>query len=367
MGCSTTDSTNCQSFLTAAQAASGSMCSNISFTEIQLLQTAILGAVATCKRQVIVSSGTPMTALDNITGITLTAPGSSYFPIVATATIHHPSGTGANLTPTITNGTITGFIINAGGSGYAPVVASADATGSGDGNAVLQTIVNNGVISIVNIISGGTGYSIGDQIIIVHPSGIGAIVHVATIGSSGRITSTVVNNAGIGYNPIVATIAINHPLGLGFIGTVLINSGSVIGVTITNPGAGYSTLLPTVLVHTTTGSGAQFLVTVNTGTGAITGISIVNGGVDYNSADTVTIIPALTSSGSGATATITVTSGASSIPAEDYLNTVLGTAINPTAQAQIAYVINYFQCLGYNIQAQVNPATGSTMQWFISW
>jgi hypothetical protein len=367
MGCSTTDSTNCQSFLTAAQAASGSMCSNIAFSEIQLLQTAILGAVASCKRQVIVSSGTPMTALDNITAITLTAPGANYFPVVATATITHPSGTGASLTPTISNGTITGFIINAGGSGYAPVVAVADASGTGDGNAVLQTIVNNGKISIVNIIAGGTGYSVGDQIIIVHPNGSGAIVHVATIGTSGRITSTVVNSQGSGYDPIVATITVNHPLGVGFTGTVLVNSGSIIGVTILNPGAGYTTLLPTVLVHTTTGSKAKFALTVNTGTGAITSITIINGGVDYSSSDTVSIIPALTSSGSGATATITVTSGSSSIPAEDYLNTILGTVINPTAQAQLAYVINYFKCLGYNIQAQVNPASGSTMQWFISW
>lgn len=367
MGCSITDSTNCQSFLTAVQAASGSMCANVAFSEIQLLQNAILGAVASCTRNVTVSSGTPMTALDNITGITLTAGGTNYFPVVATATIIHPSGTGANLTPTVTNGVITGFIINAGGSGYAPVVATADASGAGNGNAVLQTIVNNGKITIVNIISGGTGYSVNDSIIIVHPTGIGAVVKVATVGAGGRITSTVVNNAGSGYDPINATITINHPLGVGFVGTVLVNSGSIVGISIQTGGGNYSTLLPTVHVNTTTGSGAIFSVTVNPSSGVITGITIVNGGVDYQHSDTVTIVPALTSSGSGATATITVTAGSSPIPAEVYLQTALGININTTAQAQIAYVINYFTCLGYNIQTQINPSTGSTLQWYISW
>ena len=68
-------------------------------------------------------------------------------------------GSGAVLTPVITNGVITGFTINSGGSGYtsAPTITITGGYGNGTG-AAATAVITGGVVTGVTITSGGSGY-----------------------------------------------------------------------------------------------------------------------------------------------------------------------------------------------------------------
>jgi len=50
-----------------------------------------------------------------------------------------------------------------------------------------------------------------------------------------------------------------------------------------------------------------------------------------------------------------------------YYQVWAGLATNKPIQLQMSSVLSYFKGLGYTIQIQSNPATGSTIQWKICW
>lgn len=366
MACSSSTPTNCKTFPSAEQARDQSLCPDIIWTEIHAIQNAILAAIKACQLSVIVSDGTPITSNNSISGITVNDGGTGYTSVSATAVITHPTGTGADLVPIATTGAVTGFTINSGGTGYTPIEATADASGTGGGDAVFQVAVSaTGTIENVFVLAGGTGYTPGDAITIVHPTGTGATVEVATIGSGGVVLSTVVVAAGSGYETINPTISITHPSGAGFVGTVLQNSGTITGISITAGGSGYQDLDPTIDITTSTGIGATFQI--NATAGVITTVDVLTGGAGYATTDTVDVIPVPGTGGTGADLSLTVTTVSSTLDPVLYFNVWSDLSTDRLIDAQLAFIVNYFTCLGYNFQIQTNPATGNTIQWSVIW
>jgi hypothetical protein len=82
------------------------------------------------------------------------------------------SGSGAQVTPIISNGQIVNVIVNSPGSGYnSPPNLNIQGDGIG---AILLPILSNGTLISVNIISGGGGYTSGKTFITVFSAGEGA-------------------------------------------------------------------------------------------------------------------------------------------------------------------------------------------------
>jgi len=82
------------------------------------------------------------------------------------------SGSGAQVTPLISNGKIVNIIINSPGSGYnSPPNLNIQGDGIG---AILIPVLSNGTLISVNIISGGGGYSSAKTFITVFSAGEGA-------------------------------------------------------------------------------------------------------------------------------------------------------------------------------------------------
>ena len=84
------------------------------------------------------------------------------------------SGSGALLTPIISNGRIVEVLVNMGGAGY---ISPPDLSLTGIGSfARLTPIIDNGSITEIKVISGGAGYG-PDTSILVKPAGIDASVY----------------------------------------------------------------------------------------------------------------------------------------------------------------------------------------------
>lgn len=337
------------------------------YEEICAIQQAILAAINNGEYSTIVAGGTPMTATNSVVSVTVTDPGTDYFPIEATAVIVHPFGVNADVEPIVEGTTVTGFVINDGGTGYDPVSATANMTGSGNADASIQPIVVDGVIVGVVIVDAGTGYLVGDAVPIVHPAGSGADLEVGSVGGGGEILSVTINDGGEDYQTINATVDVLHPLGQAFEGVVQVAAGVVTGINIIDGGFLYAPLLPTATVSDASGTGAVLEVEVDEMTGEVTGINVLNGGFGYSANPTVDIDAASGSLGTGATADAVVDFTASGLTSSQYYNVVSGQSSDRVLKDQIQFVLDYFTKLGYNIRGQVNPATGNTLQWQVIW
>lgn len=356
---------SCTTFPTAAEARKSISCLDIVFSEIAALQQLILQAINGCESELLITSGTPLTDVTSISSVTVTAGGAGYFPVAATASITHPTGTGAVLSPVVTNGRITSIAVTSAGSGYAPIEAEATAP-DGSGTAIFKVVVSSaGVIQFIHPLSGGADYEVGDELVITHPEGTGAVATVATVDGGGRITSVNVSDGGSGYAPVVATVSVSHPIGMGFAGTVNVISGAVTTISVTSTGFGYETLYPTLDIDTDNGSDASFTFTVN-GSGTITAVAVAVGGIGYASGDTATVVTATGSSGTGATVTLNVSAG-STVDSIHYYKVWVGTETDDKALSQLTEITNYFKCLGYTIQLRSNPTTQKSLSWYIKW
>jgi len=366
MSCPTNQAAvSCTTFPSAADARKSISCLDVVFAEVAALQQLILQAINNCEMELLISTGTPLTTVTSISGVTVTAGGAGYFPVAATATIDHPTGAGAVVSPVVTNGRITSVSITSAGSGYAPITVEASAP-DGSGTAAFQVVVSAaGVIQFVHPLVGGTGYVVGDDIVFTHPSGTGAVAEVATVDLTGRITSVSVSDGGSGYSPVVATISVSHPVGMSFAGTVNVTSGTVTGISVTSTGFGYQTLYPTLDIDSDNGSDAEFSFTTN-GSGTITAVTVTNGGIGYASGDTATVVAATGSSGANATVTLSVSAG-STVDSIHYFKVWSGTVTDDKASQQLTEITNYFKCLGYTIQLRSNPATQKSLSWYIKW
>lgn len=368
------------SFLRANEVRALAQDNMLLWTEICGIQKAILEASSPCnvmggQLEVIVNDGTPMTWVSGIQSIDVTNGGTDYEPVVATATIIHPLGSGATLEPLVTGGVITGFSVTTAGTNYDPVETTLTVTTVGGSGAILDPMIVDGVVVSINILNPGTGYLPGDAVVIVDPASVGSgfLASVATIDGSGGISSITISSNGIGYiKTIFATVEITHPTGEEFVGIVQTSGGSVTGVSIQNGGFGYQPLVPTAYIvdNDATGTGAVLEITeTDIVGGAIQNINVVQGGFGYSQNVDVVITPAPTSSGANATATATVTPDPNNYgPISPlYYEVLSGQSSDRMKTMQIEFITNYFTTLGYNIRPQVNPQTENTLQWWILW
>jgi len=350
-------------FITASQARIAGRDNNVIFQEICAIQQAILDAIDNGRLEVVVADNSPMTSVNEIKSVTILNSGTGYEVFKASATISHPSGTGALITPIVSGSIITGFSIDAPGTGYDPVKPVADLTTLGSGNADVQLIEFDGQIIEANILVPGTGYVPGTQIPVIHPNGVNANIQIATVDTFGAITSVNIVNPGQNYNTIYPEVVIDHPTGTGFRGVVETNVGQVVNIIVVDGGSGYGDIKPSANVIDTRGSGAVLDVVLDNG--QIVNINVVKGGAGYTAQATIEIVDSPVGTGSGAVAIPQVdTDDYNSV---DYYRVWAGHETSREITDQLNQVSEYFRKLGYTIQIEVNPLTSNTIQWHVLW
>ena len=160
---------------------------------------------------------------------------------------------------------ISGFTLTAAGSGYTSTPTVSFSGGGGSGLVATATVASNVVTGIYSTVS-GFGYTSAPTVSFSGGGGSGAAA-TATIttapgwvynGSTGigAVSAINVTGGGSGYTS-APTVSISGGNGSGAAATVTISGGAVIGVTITNCGSGY-TGSPTITFNNTGtgGSGA---------------------------------------------------------------------------------------------------------------
>ena len=361
--------------------------------EICKLQQAILAAASQCqvgggKMCVTVGGTTPMTFVSGVTEVDVTSGGSGYFADTPSVFFEPPVGVtpGSVATGTVTTngGNIIAITITDGGSGYQPVPATLSVSSLAGAGAVLQPLVNgNGNIVSVNIATAGTGYDVNDTVIATRAvlpnlAYVDAIFKITSVSLAGAITGVAVLNGGSGYQDsvtvpmIMSTLdpLVAYPLGTGFLGTAFTTSlGVITAVVVNNSGAGYATYSP-YLVITDPGTGATTQVNL-TGT-AVSSITVLSPGTGYTQSATGTVFNPPTAAlpnppASPAVVDIVVDENTFGTNPNLYYQVWAGTTTNKPIQLQLNTVLTYFKGLGYTIQIQSNPATGSTIQWKICW
>ncbi len=194
-------------------------------------------------------TGTPVIGTGAIIELTLTNAGATY-PADGdfTANLLGGSGTGAQVSITITGGIVTAFSVLAGGTGYlntdaVTVDPSTFAPPPGTDAAFTVLISDYQTIIDVTVVSGTGVYTSMPTVTVVDGGGgfgadIDALMFLANIiivdGSGGYITAPAITFTG-GSPSVVATA------------TTTLTSGVVTGTTITNPGSGYQSF-PTLVV-----------------------------------------------------------------------------------------------------------------------
>lgn len=140
---------------------------------------------------------------------------------------------------------------------------------------------------------------------------------------------------------------------------------SILSVAVTSGGSGYTT--PTIVFTDVAGLGA--IATVTLASSTIAGVTITNGGANYTSAVTVSA-----TNGTGnlppsldAVLVPTVNQNTWGTSPNDYYKYVVNQSSDINIQDQVTSVISQFKSLGYDITAQVNPDTQSTIQWKVCW
>jgi hypothetical protein len=257
------------------------------------------------------------------------------------------------------------------GAGFALTPNTANVTtGVGGSGAIITPIVTNGVVTsiVIDPINNGTGYLPNNPVLITHPSGSGFSGLVSSVGVGGEVEAITITNGGNNYGTVSATVTVAHSTGFGFEGTVVTSGGVVTGISVQDGGQQYGDVYPYIVVSDATGSGAEINVTGVSG-GAITSIQLADGG--YNYSDTPSVLIYNYDGTQNSTATITLTTEADTFnnpnDPSDYYLVLSGQASDVVVSDQLQYVLDYFTALGYNIRAQVNPATNNTIQWQIIW
>jgi len=399
MSCDSTNSSAnpASSFPNAAQMESLATNYPVIWEEICMIQQAVLAASSQCQPGggqmcTTVAGNTPMTFVSGVTSVTVVNGGSGYFIDTPSVYFQPPVG----VTPgsiaagtVVTNGgNIIGITMTANGSGYQPVPATMSVSSLAGLGAVIQPLVDGaGGIVNVNIANGGSGYTVNDTVtatraVLPNVAYVDAVFKITSVSITGQIIEIAILEPGSGYQPsvavakIVSTLnpALPYPLGTGFMGTVLTdNSGAITQVVVDNTGAGYASDLP-YLVITDPGTGAQTKVTLGTGLAStsVASIAVTSPGSQYTQTATGTVFNPPTAAlpnppTSQAVVTINVANNTYGTNPNLYWQVWAGTTTNKPIQMQLNAVLSYFIALGYTIQIQSNPATGSTIQWKICW
>lgn len=314
--------------------------------------------------------------------------GSGYYADTPSVFFEPPVGVVPSIiatgTVTTNGGNIISINITNGGSGYQPVPATLSVSSLAGVGAVLQPLVNgNGNIVSVNIATAGTGYTVNDTVIATRAvlpnlAYVNATFKITSVSIAGAITGVAVLNGGSGYQDSVTVPTIvssldplvAYPLGTGFLGTVFTDiAGTITAVVVNNPGAGYATYSP-YLVITDPGTGATTQVNLS-GT-SVSSITVLTPGSGYTSDATGVVFNPPTAAlpnppANPAVVDIVVAENTYGTNPNLYYQVWAGTTTNKPIQMQMNTVLTYFKGLGYTIQIQSNPATGSTIQWKICW
>jgi len=267
------------------------------------------------------------------------------------------------------------------GTGFTLIPNTANATpvAIGAGSVLTPTVDSLGRITNVVIENGGTDYEINTPIIFTHPSPtVNATAVVSAVDpTTFAITAITITNNGEGYTTIEPLVTVTHPYSNGdFEGTVNTINGAITSITIVDGGSGYAPVAPDVRLQTAapesavggSGSGAVFSITLeNTPDGNVASVDVLNGGYGYAISDVAVVIPTAGDDGSGASLTLTVDANTFGTDTTVYYSVLSGQTTDVVVADQIQYVLDYFTALGYNIRAQVNPATANTLQWQIIW
>ena len=124
------------------------------------------------------------------------------------------SGSGAQVTPVISNGKIVDVIINSPGSGYnSPPNLNIQGDGIG---AILVPILSNGTLISVNIISGGGGYTSGKTFITVFSAGEGASFSSQTKSWNINLIQRLIETASITDDDGILDNGLDPKLGLQY-------------------------------------------------------------------------------------------------------------------------------------------------------
>ena len=124
------------------------------------------------------------------------------------------SGSGAQVTPVISNGKIGDVIINSPGSGYnSPPNLNIQGDGIG---AILAPILSNGTLISVNIIHGGGGYTSGKTFIIVFSAGEGASFSSQTKSWNINLVQRLITNKQITDDDGILDNGLDPKLGLQY-------------------------------------------------------------------------------------------------------------------------------------------------------
>ena len=336
---------------------------------------------------------TPLALNDNIAiysyvgGVTFGG-GSGYFTDTPTVYFRPPVGVIPSIiatgTVTTNGGNILSINITNGGAGYQPVSATMSVSSVLGAGAVLEPLVNGaGNIVNVNIVSGGLNYTVGDTVtatraVLPNIAYVNAVFQITSVSITGQITGVAILVPGSGYQPSVTEAVIvsslnpllSYPLGSGFLGTVLTTvPGVITQVVVANAGAGYA-VFPPYLVITDPGTGATTTVTLS-GT-SVSSITVNSPGSGYTAGATGIVFnpptaPLPNPPANPANVDIIVAVNTFGSNPNLYYQVWAGLATNKPIQQQLNSVLSYFKGLGYTIQIQSNPATGSTIQWKICW
>lgn len=358
---------------------------------VMQMEGALLNYTVTGPNQITFTS--PLTLNDNIaiysyaTGVTFGG-GSGYYndspSVVFVPPVGVVPGVVATGTVTTNGGSILSINMTNGGLGYQPVPATLAVTSTilGSG-AILAPLVNAaGQIIGVNIINGGLNYTINDTITatraILPGPYTNAVFKITAVSITGAILSVAVLTPGNGYEDSVTTAKIvstlnpliPYPTGSGIQTTVFTDiAGTITSTIVTNGGAGYG-IIPPYLVITDPGTGAVTLVTLS-GT-SVASIAVLSPGSGYTQNATGVVFNPSTAAlpnppANPAIVDIVVAENTFGTNPNLYYQVWAGLTTNKPIQLQLNSVLSYFKGLGYTIQIQSNPATGSTIQWKICW
>lgn len=291
---------NC-SFITATEARNNARNDTLIWTEICEVQTQILAAMDGNVYSVIVNDNTPFTETQGILSTLITAGGTGYSLVSATAVINAngTGGTSAAVTPIVTGTTVTGFTVDAGGSGYVPVNVTASVQTNYNLNDAQTQVNYDGAGGNGTYLTGGTGvnanfeYAVGEVITLSENStvAVGSITPAGTARFVLVAADTELNYVGGGGNGTLDSGGSGYAIS----DTITLNDGSV--VTVDNVAAGVVTEFTVTTSSTnsnvsltprnqlsTSGSGTSFQIIPGTNNetavGAVLNFTVTSGGAD---------------------------------------------------------------------------------------
>lgn len=233
------------------------------------------------------------------------------------------------------------------GAGYfqdTPSIRFIPPVGSPGNSATATLTTNGGNILDVTMTNAGVGYNpIPASLSISTVAGVGAVLQ-PLVNASGQIVSVNIVSPGVGYttaDSVIATRAVApNPayVNATFIISAVSVTGEILSVIVTNPGSGYQDSVATAEIVSTLNPsmpyplGTGFMSTVLTDSlGGITDVVITNTGAGYATYSPYLVI---SDPGTGATTQVNLTGntvGSVTVltPGSNYTQSAVGTVFNP--------------------------------------